>query len=61
MDNAIHRINHSIILLNWSILKRSILSGPIFATRTTKMDRSRTDFTDLCFCKDIQREHFGVK
>ena len=41
-----------IIWLNWSRVKRSILigslSGPNFAIRTAKMDRSRSDFTDLC-------------
>ena len=47
------------------MVKRSILigslSGPYFATRTVKMDRSRTDFTGLCSWKDIQKETFGVK
>ena len=40
-----------IIWLNWSTVKRRILigslSGPNFAVRRSKMDRSRTDFTDL--------------
>ena len=46
------------------MVKRSILigslSGPNFATRTAKMDRSRTDFTDLCFWKDIQKKTFWL-
>ena len=41
-----------IIWLNWSMVKRSILigslSGPNLAIRTAKMDRSRTEFADLC-------------
>ena len=41
-----------IIWLNWSRVKTNILtgslSGPKFAIRTAKMDRSRSDFTDLC-------------
>ena len=45
-------IFYFIIWLNWSKVKRSILigslSGPNFAIRTAKMDRSRTEFTDLC-------------
>ena len=40
-----------IIWLNWSRAKRSVLigslSGPNFATRTAKMDRLRSDFTEL--------------
>ena len=47
------------------MVKRSILigslSGPYFAIRTTKMDRSRTDFIDLCFIKDVQRKHFILR
>ena len=34
------------------------LSGPNFAIRTAKMDRSRTDFIDLYFRKDILKETF---
>ena len=38
--------------VTWSKVKRinliGSLSGPNFAIRTTKMDRSRTEFTDLC-------------
>ena len=45
-------INSHIIWLNRSMLKRNILigslSGPNFAIRTAKIDRSQTDFDDLC-------------
>ena len=37
------------------------LSGPNFAIRTAEMDRSRTEFTDLCFWKDIHKETFWRK
>ena len=38
------------------------LSGPNFALWTAKMDRSRTDFTYLCFLKDFAEENlFAVK
>ena len=35
------------------------LSGPNFAIRITKMDRSRTEFTDLCSLKEIQKKTFS--
>ena len=42
------------------MVKRSILigslSGPYFAIRTAKMDRSRSDLTDSCSRKDINRD-----
>ena len=54
-----------IIWLNLSRVKRSILigclSGPNFAIRTPKMDRSRTDFTDCVLEKIFKRKQFGVK
>ena len=34
------------------------LSGPNFAIWTTKMDRSQTEFSDLCSWKDIQKKTF---
>ena len=44
------------------MVKRSILIGslssPNFAIRPAKMDRSRTEFTDLCSWKDIQKKTF---
>ena len=44
------------------MVKRSTLIGsmssPNFAIRITKMDRSQTDFIDLCFRKDILKETF---
>ena len=44
------------------MVKRSILigclSGPNFAIRTAKMDRSRSEFTDLCSWKEIQKKTF---
>ena len=47
--------------LNWSKVKRSILIGPKFAIRTANMDRLRTEFTDLCSWKEIQKKTFDVK
>ena len=57
-----------IILPNRSTMKKSILigslSGPNFAItvaiRTDKMDHSRTDLTDLCFPKSVQKNQFCV-
>ena len=47
------------------MLRRSVLigslNGPCFAIRTAKMDLSWTDFTDLRFLKDIQKETFGIE
>ena len=37
------------------------LSGLYFAIRTAKMDRSRTDFTVLCFMKSYQNKKFYAK
>ena len=35
------------------------LSAPNFRVRTGKMDSSRSDFTDLCSWKDIQKENLA--
>ena len=47
------------------MVERSILIGslsaPNFTVKTAKMDRSRTDLADLCFCKDIQKQYFCLK
>ena len=36
-------------------------NSPYFAIRNAKMDRSRTDFNDWSFWKDIQKNTFCVK
>ena len=54
MAELVHGVKYSILI--------GSLSGLYFAIRiTAKMDRSRTDFTVLCFMKSYQNKKFCAK